>query len=93
MYKKNSLQLVRLVENEHMTIGLWIKDMDIDKHKFCMEVLNKGKVATQSQSNFDCLVKKEEHEQTINTEHCKNEFYITLEETFGGHLKRRATGY
>ena len=52
--------------------------MNIDKHKFCMEVLNRGKVATQSQSKFDCLVKKEEHDQTINTEHCKNEFCINF---------------
>ena len=41
-----------------------------------MEVLNRGKVATQSQSKFDCLEKKEEHEQTINTKHCKNELCI-----------------
>ena len=41
--------------------------MNIDKHIFCMEVLNRGKVAAQSQSKFDYLVKKEEHEQTINT--------------------------
>ena len=43
-----------------------------------MEVLKRGKVATQSQLKFDCLVKKKEHEKTINTEHCKNEFYINF---------------
>ena len=43
-----------------------------------MEVSNIGKVATQSQSKFDCLVEKEEHEHTINTEHCKNEFCINF---------------
>ena len=43
-----------------------------------MEVLNSGKVDTQSQSKFDCLVKKEENEQTINTKHCKNEFCINF---------------
>ena len=43
-----------------------------------MEVLNRGKVATQSQSKFDCLVKKEEHEHTINIEHCKNELCINF---------------
>ena len=43
-----------------------------------MEILNRGKVATQSQSKFDYLVKKEEHEQTINTEHCKNELCINF---------------
>ena len=61
-----------------MTIGLWIQDMNIDKHRFFMEVLNIGKITTQSQSKFDCLVKKEEHEQTINTEHCKNELCINF---------------
>jgi len=61
-----------------MTIGLWSQDMNIDKQSFCMEVLNRGKVATQSQSKFDCVVKKEEHEQTINTEHCKNELCINF---------------
>ena len=76
MYKQNCLYLVILVEIEHMNIGIWSQDMNMDKHRFCMEVLNRGKVATQSQSKFDCLVKKEEHEQTINTEHCKNELCI-----------------
>ena len=52
--------------------------MNIDKHIFCMEVLNRGQVTTQSQSKFDCLVKKEEHEHTINTEHCNNEFCINF---------------
>ena len=61
-----------------MTIGLWSQDMNIDKQKFCMEFLNKGKVATQSQSKFDCRVKREEHEQTINTKHCKNELCINF---------------
>ena len=65
--------------------------MNIDKHNFCMDVLNRGKVATQSQSKFDCLVKMEEHGQTINTEHCKMNYVSTLEERFGGHLKRTAT--
>ena len=79
--------MVRLVETEHMTIGLWSQDMNIDKQNFCMEVLNRGKVATQSQSKFYYLVKKEEHEQTINTEHCKMNFVLTLEEKFSGYLK------
>ena len=70
--------MVRLVETEHMTIGLWSQDMNIDKQRFCMEFLNRGKVATQSQSKFDCLVKKEEHEQTINTKHCKINFVSTF---------------
>ena len=62
-----------MVETEHMTIGLWSQYMNIDKQNFFMEDLNRGKVGThESQSKFDCLVKKEEHEQTINTEHCKN---------------------
>ena len=61
-----------------MTIGIWSQYMNIDKQSFCMEVLNRGKVATQSLSKFDCLVKKEEHEQAINTEHCKNEFCINF---------------
>ena len=52
--------------------------MNIDKQIFCMEFLNRGKVATQSQSKFDCMVKKEEHEQTNNTEHCKNELCINF---------------
>ena len=39
---------------------------------------NRGKVATQSQSKFDCLVEKEQHEHTINTKHYKNEFYINF---------------
>ena len=55
-----------------------------------MGVLNRGKVATQSESKFDCMVKKEEHEQAINTEHCKNEFCINFRKKFGGHLKRIA---
>ena len=70
--------MVRLVETEQMTIGLWSQYMNIDKQKNCMEFLNRGKVATQSQSKFDCLVKKEEHEHTINIEHCKNEFCINF---------------
>ena len=74
--------MVRLVETEHMTIWLWSQDMNIDKQIFCMEVLNRGKVGTQSQSKFDCLVKKEEHEQTINMEHCKNEFCINFRRNF-----------
>ena len=45
-----------------MTIGIWSQNMNIDEHNFCMEVLNRGKVTTQSQSKFDCLVEKEEHE-------------------------------
>ena len=61
-----------------MTIGIWSQDMNIDKQSSCMEVLNRGKVITQSQSKFDYLVEKEEHEQTINTEHCKNEFCINF---------------
>ena len=52
--------------------------MNIDKQSFCIEVLNKGKVATQSQSKFGCLVEKEEHEHSINTKHCKNEFCINF---------------
>ena len=64
-----------------MTIGIWIQAMNIDKRSFCMEVLNRGKVATQSQSKFDCMVKKEEHEYTINTEHCKNELCINFRRT------------
>ena len=64
--------MIRLVETEHMTIRLWSQNMNIDKQSFCMEILNRGKLATQPQSKFDCLVKKEEREQTINTEHCKN---------------------
>ena len=48
---------------------------------------NIGKVATQSQSKFDCLVEKEEHEHTINTEHCKMNSVLTLEEKFSGYLK------
>ena len=52
--------------------------MNIDKQSFCMEILNRGKVATHSQSKFDSLVKKEEHEQTINIEHCKNELCINF---------------
>ena len=43
-----------------------------------MEFLNKDKVSTQSQSKFDCLVKKEENEQTINKKHCKNELCINF---------------
>ena len=43
-----------------------------------MEVLNRGKVATQSQSKFDFLVKIEENEQTIKTELCKNELCINF---------------
>ena len=70
--------MVRLVEIEHMTIVLWSQDMNIDKQNLCMEFLDRGKVATQSQSKFDCLVKKEEHEKTINTEHCKNELCINF---------------
>ena len=46
MCKKNYLQLARLVETEHMTIGLCSQNMNIDKHIFCMEVLNRGKVTT-----------------------------------------------
>ena len=61
--------------------------MNIDKQRFFMEVLNRGKVATQSQSKFDCLVENEEHEQTINTEHCKINYVLTLEEKFSGYLK------
>ena len=61
-----------------MSIGLWSQDMKIDKPSFCMEFLNRGKVATQSKSKFDCLMKKEEHEQTINIECCKNEFCINF---------------
>ena len=79
--------MVILVETEHMNIGIWIQDMNIDKQSFCMEVLNIGKVATQSQSKFDFLVKKEEHEQTINTEHCKNEFCIKFRRKFSWYLK------
>ena len=67
-----------LVETEHMTIRIWIQAMNIDKQIFCMEVLNGGKLATQPQSKFDYLVKKEEIEQTINTEHCKNELCINF---------------
>ena len=78
MYKQNCLELVRLVETEHMTIGLWSQYLNIYKHRFCMEFFNRGNVATQSQSKFDCLVKNEEHEQTINIEHCKNEFCINF---------------
>ena len=52
-----------------------------------MEILNRGKVVTQSQSKFDCLVEKEEHEQTINTEHCKMNSVLNLEEKFSGYLK------
>ena len=61
-----------------MTIGLWSQYMSIEKQKICMEFLNKGKVATQSQSKFDCLVKKEEHEQTTNIENYKNELCINF---------------
>ena len=67
-----------MVETEHMNIVLWSQDMNLDKQSFCMKFLNRGKIATQSQEKFDCLVKKEEHEQTINTENCKNEFYINF---------------
>ena len=52
-----------------------------------MEILNRGKVATQSQSKFDCLVEKEEHEHTINMEHCKMNSILNLEENFSGYLK------
>ena len=70
--------MVRLFETEHMTIGIWSQDMNINKQSFCMEVLNIGKVATQSQSKFNFMVEKEEHEQTINTEHYKNELCINF---------------
>ena len=82
--------MVRLVETEHMTIGIWIQDMNVDKQRFCMEFLNRGKVATQSQSKFDCLVKNEEHKQTINTKYYEMNCASILEERFCGHLKRTA---
>ena len=52
-----------------------------------MEILNRGKVATQSQSKFDCLVEKEENEQTVNIKHCKMNSILNLEEKFSGYLK------
>ena len=67
-----------MVETEHMTIRTWSQDMNIDKKIFCMDVLKRGKVATESQSKFHYLVKKEEHGQTINIEHCKNEICINF---------------
>ena len=51
---------------------------------------NRGKVATQSQSKFDCLVENEEHKQTINIEHYEMNSASILEERFCGHLKRIA---
>ena len=52
--------------------GIWITKL------FEWNYKHRRKIATQSQSKFDCLVEKEEHEQTINTEHYKNELCINF---------------
>ena len=61
--------------------------MNIDKQIFCMEVLNRGKVATQSQSKFDCMVKRKNMNKPITQSIVKMNYVSTLEERFGGDLK------
>ena len=60
--------------------------MNIDKHIFCMEVLNRGKIATQSQSKFNCLVTKRTC-KPLKHSIVKMNSISNLEERFGGHLK------
>ena len=53
-------------------------------------------ISTQRQDIHSITIKlwfsggKEEHEQTINTEHWKMNFVLTLEESFSGYLKQQA---
>ena len=62
--------------------GIWITELSAWNFK------HRGKIATQSQSKFDCLVENQEHKQTINTEHYEMNYVSILEERFYGHMKR-----
>ena len=70
-------------------LGDGVKKCNRNEQNLCRWFQHRGKIDIQSQSNYKLSGGKEEHEQTINTEHWKMNSILTLEESFSGHLKEQ----